>query len=213
MAVMAAHTSAREMSLSRYQKMTTISISAAILAGDERLAVPSVACSVIARSSSRPPSGQASASRPVGARGSVTRPARRRTGDIAGNAPEVASRHGALDTPGPAAAGTPVPLGSAGQPGGRHHPDRPVRRLHGQGDPDPDPDRAVHRGQPRPGGASAGPARGAPRAGRDPDLPARLRPGRRVPDLGDPAAGRPGPQPGRRPARLPDPAAGALLAV
>src|SRR4029453_11576361 len=183
MAVMAAHTSAREMSLSRYQKMTTIStramtIRAAILAGEDRLAVPSVACSVIARSSGRHPSAQASASRPLAARGSYRGGGGpRRTGDVAGIAREVASRHGALDTSGPVPAGTPVPLGSAVHPGGGHHHGRPVRPVHGQGDPRPDPDRPVHRGQPRPGGAAAGQAGGGAGRGGGPGPPGRLRPG------------------------------------
>ena len=125
----------------------------------------------------------------------------------------VASAHGALDASGPAAAGAAVPLGSAVQPGRRHHRDRPVRPVHGQGHPGADPDRAVHRRQPRPGGAPAGQAGHAPRGRGHPDLRAGLRPGRRVPDLGDPAAGHPGPQPDRRPARPPEPPAGPLVAV
>jgi hypothetical protein len=62
MAVIAAHTSAREMSLSRYQKMTTISASAstiraAILVREECLAAPSAACSVIHAPPPGPPRG------------------------------------------------------------------------------------------------------------------------------------------------------------
>ncbi len=135
------------------------------------------------------------------------------TGQVLGATGRVASVHGALDASGPAAAGAAVPLGSAVQPGRRHHRDRAVRPVHGQGHPGADPDRAVHRRQPRPGGAPAGQAGHAPRGRGHPDLRARLRPGRRVPDLGDPAAGDPVPQPGRRPARLPEPPAGPLVAV
>jgi hypothetical protein len=91
MAVIAAHTSAREMSLSRYQKMTTISTSAstiraAILVREECLAAPSAACSVIHAPPAGPPKGTSiGPAAPRRQEAGYPAPAARRTGNIAGN--------------------------------------------------------------------------------------------------------------------------------
>src|SRR5918993_5730131 len=84
----------------------------AVLAGEDFLAAPCptsppAACSLIAAPPAAPASTQASPCPRLGARGRLAWPASRRTGEITR---AVASAHGPLDAPRPAAAGAGVPL-------------------------------------------------------------------------------------------------------
>src|SRR5215211_8833913 len=92
-----------------------------VLAVEGFLAVPSVAVPSSARSLiAAPPSARRRRKhRPVdrwGQGAGYPGPPARRTGEITG---KVASGHGPLDAPGPAAAGAGVPLRGPVQPGGR----------------------------------------------------------------------------------------------